>query len=425
LQAYLLNNVRLNNDEDKIALSLNTSKINKLGPKIKFLGFLNWASSVVSKIEDYSPKISFLSSFAMSIDYAKNIDNLIPTSILISLSKLYNEYEENKIKRCFIKIEDIEKDIKLIKILKNFEKLLDIERDNQIYKIKNHIVNDIFLSLNPKSITLKSKKLSRVYIEFTDDFVVPILSFFNWNKNYIITFEEPEIVYCNRKLFKDNRLLGNIDSFLKIFLPFEELKNVTSEKGIFTTSSKKFSNDSIFGFVEKKFINNYNFFICDEFGNEWADHIGLSDESISFYHSKHGISKFSASDLQDVIGQALKNLGNLSPSDDVWTLKESSWTKMYKIKNTLTKISKIRKGTSAREAIEYFKLLKTFPNLSKKVFLVINFLSKKELEDRLHKLKNGEHFKERNQVIQILWFVSSLISSCSEANAEIYICCKP
>ena len=76
------------------------------------------------------------------------------------------------------------------------------------------------------------------------------------------------------------------------------------------------------------------------------------------------------------------------------------------------------------DAIEYFKKLKLYPNLKKRVVLVINFISKIELEDRLNKLRNADDFAERNEVIQILWFVFSLVSSCYEVGAEIYIYCK-
>ena len=57
--------------------------------------------------------------------------------------------------------------------------------------------------------------------------------------------------------------------------------------------------------------------------------------------------------------------------------------------------------------------------------MVVDFISKSGLEEKIEQLKDGEDFIERNEVIQILWFVSSLISSCYEANAEAYIICKP
>jgi len=126
-----------------------------------------------------------------------------------------------------------------------------------------------------------------------------------------------------------------------------------------------------------------------------------------------------------IVGQAQKNLGNLSPADNQWKMKKNLWDRDYVLNKTTTQIHRIRKGSNSNEAIAYFKNLKSQPNLTKKVYLVINFISKLELTDRLQKLKNNETFKERNEVIQILWFISSLISSCNEVSAETYIICKP
>ncbi len=183
--------------------------------------------------------------------------------------------------------------------------------------------------------------------------------------------------------------------------------------------------DSVFGFVESQFMPNADFFICDDLGREWADHIGLDDESISFFHSKFKDTNFSASAFQDIIGQAQKNLGNLSPSDYQWPMKEGFWANDYRINGVQTSISRIRKGGTVEDTVNHFKAIKSYPNLRKKVFLIINFISKKDLEDRLIKLADGDAFPERNEVIQILWFVSSLNSSCYEVGTEVYICCKP
>lgn len=64
---------------------------------------------------------------------------------------------------------------------------------------------------------------------------------------------------------------------------------------------------------------------------------------------------FSASDFQDIIGQALKNLGNLSPSDDQWDIKENLWNNLYKNDSVETQINRIRTGQSSHETISYFK----------------------------------------------------------------------
>ena len=429
LQGYILNNVRISNNEEKVALSVNSSRINQLGPKITFEDFLNWSSLTIKKIQEYTPKTSFLSSFATSIDYSKYKDELKPTSILIILSKLYKEFEEGKIIKCFYKIREgndiLKREINIMPILKHFEFLLEVQSTDEQYKIKNKIVDDLILFFNDKSIKLRSKKLAKLYIEYESDFAIPILQVINWNSSYIITFDNPEFIYSNRKLFKDNRLLGNLDAILKIFKVNPELENITSEKGTFTNTSIKFDDNSVFGFVENKFMSSYDYFICDDLYKEWADHIGLNEKFISFYHSKYKNSSFSASDFQDIVGQALKNLGNLSPSDDQWDIKEGFWNNLYKNNSIETQINRIRTGQNSNDVISYFKKIKGYPNIKKQVHIVINFISKSALEDKLIRLKNGEQFRERNEIIQILWFISSLISSCFEANTEVYIHCKP
>jgi len=429
LNSYVLSNLRVNNDDSKISLSLNSSRINKFGSKNNINAFVNWSNKIVNRIINYEPKSSFLSSFATPLDYSEEKQDLRPIAILITLSKLYSDFEENRIERCFILNGEVEKDIDIIKILNNFERLLEvypIEEDGVInYKVENKSINDLFISLNAKSISLRSKKLGKLCIQFSEDSVYPILQYINWTNSFIITFDTPDLVYSNRKLFKDSRLLSNIDAFLKVFTPYHELGTVTSEKGNFTTNSTAFEGNSLFGFVENSFLANSEYFICDDLGKEWADHIELKEESITFYHSKYKDSSFSATAFQDIIGQAQKNLGNLSPSDNQWPIKQNFWSNNYKADNIVTNIPRLRKGDNVENAIKYFKTLKSFPNLKKKVVLVINFISKNELEDRLHKLRNNEAFPERNEVIQILWFISSLVSSCYEVGSEIYVLCKP
>lgn len=281
------------------------------------------------------------------------------------------------------------------------------------------------LGIFPKSIRIRSKKLSNVYIEYENNYIPKILSVINYSNSFITTFEDAELIYTNRKLFKDSRLLGNLDGLLKIFLPFPDLQNTSDEKGDFDVNSVEFSTDSVFGFVENQFKANYQYFVCDDLGREWADFIGVNEDNISFFHAKSSDKNLSASAFQDIIGQTLKNLGNILPTDDQFILKQGLWNENYNGRNTTTQISRIRTGQNSTDLINDYKKIKTYPNLKKSVYLVVDFISKSILEDRLIKLQNNVSFRERNEVIQILWFISSMISSCIDAGVQVYICCKP
>lgn len=429
LQSYILSNLRLNNDDNKISLSLNSSRINRFGKKNNLDFFISWADVIVDKIENFTDSETFLSSFATPLNFESESESLKPIAVLLLLTRLNADYEANRIESTKLIIGEMERDVDLISVLNNFSRLMEIrefvsDRGNSYFKVVTPVVDDLSVSVNTKSISLRSQKLKNLIIKFSDETEISIIDYFNRYSSFIINFDRVELVYSHRKLFKDSRLLGNTDAFLRVFKPYPELDNVKSEKGQIETDSTVFSNDSIFGFVENTFLEGSQFFICDDLGREWADHIGLYDNNISFFHSKHKNSRFSASAFQDIVGQAQKNLGNLSPSDNQWESKRTFWNRNFALNNTTTQIQRVRKGESADAAIEYFKQLKSFPNLTKKVFLVINFISKADLTDRLERLKRNEQFRERNEVIQILWFVSSLISSCNEVSAETYIICK-
>ena len=57
-----------------------------------------------------------------------------------------------------------------------------------------------------------------------------------------------------------------------------EIAAVTSEKGDgYDATSTDFKIGSMFNVVEKKIFNDADFLLCDDLGNEWADHIAIRD----------------------------------------------------------------------------------------------------------------------------------------------------
>lgn len=426
LNNYVLSNLRIATNEDKVSLSLGSSRINKFGNKNDIDYIINWAYLIVEKIRNFNVVENFIDVFSIPVDFQSEHDKLKPIALLFILTKLYDEFEANRIESCYIDFGDSIREINLLRHISKFTRLQTISQvvsDKGIisYGVNTSVTDDLQLFINQKSITLRSEKLKSVRLKFVDDTELSILDFFNKTSSFIINFDEVELVYTHRKLFRDNRLLGNIDHFLEVFQPYVELKDTLSEKGVPLNTSQEFPNNSIFQFIEDKFLADSKYLICDDLGREWADYISIKEESIAFYHAKWKDSQFSASDLQDVIGQAQKNLGNIIPLDNQLDKKSEFWKKNY----ASTQIKRLRKGSDIDETVIEYKNLRFLPNLRKQVYIVINFISKNELKDRLQKLKKGENFKEKNEVIQILWFVSSLISSCHEVNVETYIICQP
>lgn len=429
---YILNNIRLNNNNEKVSLSLNTGRINKFGRKNSIESFIEWSINLITKIDMHQEHDTFLSIFAEPLDYENERNQLAPIAVLFLFSKLYDAFEENRISVCKYISNGREKVFSIVDYLHKVERLCQINSrmngEEISYFVNNSLTNDLEVKLNLKSITFKSEKLSRVILVWDNGYEQSIIEYINQSNQFIMNFDNIDLIYTNRKLFKDGMLLGNIEHFLKIFKPYQKLSSVISEKGSFTENSNVFSANSIFAFVESEFSNHSDYFICDDLEKEWADHIGITNNKIAFYLAKYGTSQYSASSFQDIIGQAQKNLGNMSPVDYQINSKLEFWKKNYKSNlrnnNTQTNITRLRKGTSVEDAVSQFKLTKLEPNIKREMYLVINFISKSGLQAKLEQLKNAEVFVERNEIIQILWFISSLISSCREVGVDVYICCR-
>jgi len=425
LQSYTLNNARIRQGDQQIGLALKTSRINNLGEKKDIFNIFKWAINVISLVQSNPTTEGFLTSFAKPINFGDHYQSLVPNAVLITLSKLYADFEAGKIRRCYIKYKEKEKNFNLLKFLHGFETYLEVKHIDGSFLLPHKMINDLNIAMYPKSIRLRSKKLSNIYIEYENNYNPRILSVVNYSNSFITTFEDAEFIYTNRKLFQDSRLLGNIEALLKIFIPYPDLQNTINEKGSFVRTSTQFSHNSTFGVIENEFKSNFQYFVCDDLSKEWADFIGLSDTSVTFFHAKSSSKILSASAFQEVVGQALKNLGNILPTDDQFSIKQNFWNAKYKNEGIVTNITRIRTGQNSSDLINYYKTIKKYPNLNKSVYLVVDFISKKTLEDRLLKLQKNERFRERNEVIQILWFISSLISSCADAGTQVFICCKP
>lgn len=428
---YLLNSLRLKNNDEKTSLMLNSSRINKFGKKNSIENFCFWSKNLVHQIKSHINISTFLSIFAEPQDYETLKDGLVPISILFNFSNIYTDFEQGLINRVIVRytFEDGEihdKEINLIDFLSKFERLCKVDTVAGVNSIKNTTSTDLEIKLNDKSITIRSQKLKNVKLIQDNGNEISITDYINGKNSFIINFDNINLAYSNRKLFKDSRLIGSIPNFLKIFKPHNDLNNITSEKGAFLTTSTSFENNSLFGFVENNFQNDFDYFICDDLSKEWADHIGISENKISFFHSKHKISNASASAFQDIVGQAQKNLGNLTPQDFQLESKRNIWNSTYNSSDGInTLIVRSRKGQNSNQIIDQFKETIKNPYLRKEVILIIDFISKANLETYLDDLINGVYFAERNETIQILWFISSLISSCQELNTEVTIYCKP
>lgn len=418
----IINAMRVNDSGHRYSLALSSSRINEMSSKVNFDEFVLWGIEITNKIDSYVASSNYLDHFAKPLKFRDYINVITPNNILILLSDFKRE---DFIDEIYIKKGAKTREIGISKLLDAFETVkavtvIDPTR-KKYYKIDNSFDKTLKLSVNPNSITLSSNKLKNITVKFCDGTEKDLLSFINKTQDYIVGFDNFDMVYRSRKLFKDSNLLGNLDYFLNVFIPDIRLNGINSEKGSTNIRSSKFNKDSLFGYLETSVVPNADYLFCDDMGNEWADYISVAEEkNVMFYHCKHSSLSFSASKFHEVVSQAQKNIGNLYPNIDELNRKKEKWDAYY----TKTKIKRMRKGNNIDEAVKIFYKTMMTPNTEKGIYLVVDFISKTELENELNILKGGIN-KPKNETIQILWLLTSLVFACKESNVNVYITCQP
>ena len=423
---YILNSIRIKDqDSNRITLALNTSRINRLGKKGSFNDYLEWIIQVVDKIKSFELQESYLDNFSTPINIQETLIHLTPTSILFNFGELLDELDRGDIER--IEYRNDEKRIRFIdlqKIISKFNTFCEVNvavtenTGKQLYWIANPIDQKIQIKKLKSSMKVYSSKLKNIYLIYTSS-EISLIDYINNTQNFIVTFSEFDIVYTNKRLFKDNKLLANLENFINVFEEYPVLENILSEKGNVTSRMTKFDKNTLFNFVDSTLVKDPDYLFCDDLGNEFADFISVyKQKSICFYHAKYSSSQFSASDFQIVISQALKNIGNMTLSSDQLEKKRERWNSNYSGSN----ISMMRKGDTVDNGISNFIKTLNHPNSTSHIYIVVNYISKNRLISELTQLRKGG--TPPTQTIQLFWLLSSFISTCKELGFHAHITCK-
>lgn len=370
-----------------------------------------------------SSKNSFLDSFAKIVNLKDVLKNCKPNAILIDSSSLHDKIMSSDLK--LMKSKNKKYELISAELSKELSSQLDKihEVDQKISMGEKPFIEIIE---NKKTLTFRSDMLSEIRVDGEGD-ILSLQRFIIKNGLYSITFTDPKYMYFNGMVFEDVSGKAEIDNILKMLSYKKEIANVTSEKDI-ARNRKNFDNKSMF-FAVEKIHKDDDYIFCDDLGNEWADHITINktDLRISFIHSKfeEKISN-SATKLQEVVGQGIKNLGNL-----YFTQKEilykfgptKSNAMTYKSKDGPTKINRVRRGNVSNLGNDIKTLLKD-DKLLRQCILNCSFLSKSKIKEEFNKLKNGDGKKIKGNITQLFWILSSFAHAVREVNAIPIIYCK-
>lgn len=419
----IVRSCKMENAMGAFSQNLTSSRLTNYTGKSNLNEFLKWCKGLIDFVTEERDVFNYLNNFSFSVKYEEERDSLMPDSIMFDLRYLpdseYTFFDESGEK------------IEVSKILKvyssTFELFYDKKRDVYFAEIDEQtnitvqkLKSKIKITISNK-ITVEDEDGEKNFEEILAD-------------NSIIIFEDIKYSYYAKTLFVDTYLVNNKRSFLDNFIVIDDLDDTNSEKGNISEEAVNFDDASVFGVLEK-YLNeqDYTYIFCDDLGTEYADFIACSENTIGFYVAKSSKSLFSASAFHDVVGQALKNLSYISNLENIvldernnprkLTTKKEVWSRKYKNNKIETKINRLRKpqsddiNTDVTNGIELVRKANSSGQTIKKVVLVVDFISKKQLEQEIDDNTNKE-------LKQVLWILSSFISSCQELSLVPQILCK-
>jgi len=420
-------------NNEKFSLAMGTSRVNwnKTGVDIDEL--CEWVARVVDAIVSYSsPADDFLSVFAKPISYKSLRSTLVPSSALIYHNELLRIFDDPNVRVESYDLNGnvVSRNLDTAKryvthcFSRTLERLVTINKRGVEHY---HIVSEkgVEIVLGSSSITMQGPILNRVRIfnHPTPEYNGFLCDVINANSWFNIYFSDTELYYSHKALFQDHRLIESAANLLNNMVPDAALNSITCEKrhinnfrGIIDWDA-----DSLFKYVENKFISTFDHFVCDDCDDEWADHIGVSANKVSFFCSKHNTSVCSASDFQDIVSQALKNLGNITPSPTQLSNKITHWRNNH----TTSSIPRYRGSGTISDMETKWKNLIYNPNVEKEMCLIVNFISKSEFARFISAIKTSPRTVYSKSSYQLLWLLSSFVASCVEVGVKPIIYCKP
>lgn len=381
---------------------------------------VSWVILQIEQIKNPSTHKDFLDAFAQLVDLEVVWGATQPTAVLVESSFIIDNLIEQNISLTYT--------TKKGRTFKLTEKQLNvlISQLEKVYEIDPVSGLDLIdatrpasIKKNKSSISLNAPALRKIKLEENGK-ELTLQSFINKNNLVTISFADPQYMYFMGQCFKDGAGINEIPSLLRSFVAIDDLALATSEKGEYKASRKKFDTKSVFGLVEKHFSKS-DYIFCDDLGDEWADHIVFNKKecSVSFVHSKHGDVSKSASNLHDVVGQAIKNIGNMDIDFRAFSKKyDDKLIKNYR-DGTMPRIRKSLGGNFKT----YLAELRHDYRFNRRCIICCSFLSKSLVEHELNKLKNG--LKVPGNITQMFWILSSFVHATKDAGVSPIIYCSP
>jgi len=139
---------------------------------------------------------------------------------------------------------------------------------------------------------------------------------------------------------------------------------------------------------------------------------------VSFIHSKHGKPSKSASNLHDVVGQAIKNIGNMEVDPKLFLKKhKEKFRKNY----NYGLLKRTRKSIPGKFE-DYLYGLRQDYRFNRRCIICCSFISKKTIEKEFKKIQKG--INVAGNITQLYWILSSFMHAAKEAGIHPIVYCQ-
>jgi hypothetical protein len=423
----IISSLRVGNRKDTSTVTVNTSRVNSFNVQNEFVPALLWMVDMMSLIRRAirsTPQSHFIDSFAKPIKYDDVIDDIIPTYLIIRFCELKDEVDSGLIEKVYDAT--TRKAINFERDVFSYERLFELDEDSPgVYK-----ADQVTVKVKEEYISISVEPFKNIMLDFGGDNDIDLNTYIKRRHAFLIVFDKPQYVYSHGRIFEDSRLLGDKEHFMSTFIPYDELRNIDSEKGTnYLATSTSFKPNSLFKFVEDEFGSTASYLVCDDLGTEWGDFISIGEDEIIFFHLKHNGDGLSATNLETVFGQAEKNFGVLQLTEELIEARRTKWSGNYRVNRVVTAIKRMRKHPAGQASIDdliiFAALVSSNPHVRRRVYVVVNFISKTEMSRMFDVVKGGRTLANQGVVLQLIWLINGILALTTELNSEFKILCRP
>lgn len=413
-----IRSLSLRNGDQLTGITLSTSCLNNFKKAPSFNDLVNWAGECLSRLTSgrQCEHKEFIESFAQIGNYEEMRDSLTPICISIVYEHLTQVLSEHGNEADLLSL-PFDETITLEP--KQGETTESVPR---IYRGNSEQLGSLELHMNEQEIHLTLGTEKHLHTKEGD---LTWETFLNQDKAFFVYFSKTASVYYAGYLHTYNQNPSQIKKFLKLFIPCQKLMRTESEK----PSSSQEKKYSIFEVVEQEISkqHRYAYLVCDDCGEEWADHIALRKHRVAFFASKykplegHNIDeRVRVSDLHIIVSQVQKNLHFLKPDDRLLSRKQALWEKQARNNKIVLRTQKGKISDAVAQWKDNIQSHKT----RYEVNIVINFISLKTVAEYCNNLYREDFNQQlKASFLQLYCLLTHLESACHQYNAQLHIYC--